>query len=103
MKQEEEKQADVVLGIEKRPFLEEQFHSMRSIGTFIHRRTFALLPAHQKHLIPSLLQSQARLVDSLVCDQVVDHRYDGAFHRGKGTKFSDETMIIDFYCVFLPP
>ena len=50
----------------------------------------------------NLLQGQARLVDPLVRDQVIDNRYDGAFHGGKGTKFSDETAIIDFYCVFLP-
>ena len=101
MKQQEEKEPDVVLSIEQWPFLEEQFHAVRGVWAFIHRWAFALLPPDQKHLVASLLQSQARLVDPLVRDQVVNHRYDGAFHGDKGTKFSVETQKIQRYCVFL--
>ena len=81
MKQQEKEQADVVFGIKLRAFLEKQLHPMRGIGAFVHWGTFTLLSAHQKHLITSLLQSQTRLVDPLVSDQVIDNRYDDAFHR----------------------
>ena len=83
MKQQEEKEPDVVLSIEQRSFLEEQFHAVRGVWALVHRWTLTLLPSYQKHLVSSLLQGQARLVDPLVSDQVVNHRYDGAFH---GTK-----------------
>ena len=103
MKQQKEKQTDVVFGIKKRAFLEKQFHSFRAVRALIHWWAFALLPAHQKHLIASLLQGQTRLVDPLVCNQVVDHRYDGAFHGGKDTNVFDETLYFHFYYVFLHP
>ena len=92
MKQEEEKQTDVVLGIKQWAFLEQEFHAMRSVGALIHWWTFALFPPHQKHLITSLLQGQARLVDPLVRDQVIDNRYDGAIH---GTKIKKLGMRND--------
>ena len=103
MKQQEQKQADIVFGVEKRSFFEQQFHTFRGVGSLVHRWTFALLAPHEKHLIARLLQGQARLVDPLVRDQVVDYRYDGAFHADKDTKFSDETSNFAFYCVSLPP
>ena len=103
MKQQKEKQADVVFSIKQRPFLEKQLHAVESVGALVHRRTLALFPSNQKHLVPSLLQSQARLVDPLVRNQVVDHRYDGTFHGDKDTNVFDETIQIRFYCVFLHP
>ena len=83
MKQEKEKQTDIVFGIKQWAFFEQQLHAMRSVGALIHWRTFALLSSHQKHLIASLLQGQTRLVDPLVRNQIIDNRYDGAIH---GTK-----------------
>ena len=83
MEQQEEKQSDIVFGVETRAFLKEQLHPVRGVGAFVHGWAFALFPSDQKYLISSLLQGQARLVDPLVRNQVVDHRYDGAFH---GTK-----------------
>ena len=87
MEQQKKKQTKVVLRIKKRSFLEEQIHTVCGVGSLVHRRTLTLLTSNQKHLIPSLLQSQARLVDPLVRNQVIDHRYDGTFHGAKVQSF----------------
>ena len=92
MKQEKEKQTDIVFGIKQWAFLEQEFHAMRSVWALVHWRTFALLSSHQKHLITSLLQGQTRLVDPLVRDQIIDNRYDGTFH---GTKIGKLGMRND--------
>ena len=99
MEQQKEKQTDVVFGVETRAFLKEQLHPMRGVRALVHRRALALFPSDQKHLIASLLQGQARLVDPLVRYQVIDHRVSW----DKDTNVFDETIQIRFYCVFLHP
>ena len=75
MEQQKKEQAYVELGIEKGTFLKQQPHSVRLVGPFVHRWALALATPHKKHIATQLLQSQARLVDTLVGNQVVDDRY----------------------------
>ena len=89
MKQQKEKQSDVVFRIKQGALLKEQLHPMRVVGSLVHRRAFSLLSTHQQHLIAHLLKGKARLVDPLVGNQVVDDRYNDTFHGGKGRKNSE--------------
>lgn len=75
MEQQKKEQAYVELGIEKGTFLKQQPHPVSLVRSFVHRRALALATPHEKHIATQLLQSQARLVNSLVGDQVIDDRY----------------------------
>lgn len=75
MKQEKEEQPDIVFGIEARAFLKKQLHAVRGIRAGIHGRTLSLTPPDEKDVISGLPQCQTRLVDTLVCHQIINNRY----------------------------
>ena len=75
MKQKKEEQPDIVFGIEARAFLKKQLHTVRWIWTVIHGRTLSLTTPNEKDVISGFPQCQARLVDTLVCHQIINNRY----------------------------